>query len=192
MIRRLPIVATIVVLIAAGIMVRLGFWQLDRLGEKEALIAQYEAALINPDLVDWPSPERYESVLFRRSKIDCREVQGIDAISGKSIHQHSGWVHVARCQYDGAGTADVTIGWSNNPQAPEWKGGEVSGRIAPYGDAVRLITDEPQAGLAPLAQPDPRDLPNNHLAYAVQWFLFALVALVIYGLAIKKRLKEQA
>jgi surfeit locus 1 family protein len=39
-----------------------------------------------------------------------------------------------------------------------------------------------------LARPDPRDIPNNHLAYAVQWFLFATVAAVIYALALAKRL----
>ena len=41
MLRRLPIVPTIVVLIAVGIMVRLGFWQLDRLHQKEELLTRY-------------------------------------------------------------------------------------------------------------------------------------------------------
>jgi surfeit locus 1 family protein len=44
------------------------------------------------------------------------------------------------------------------------------------------------AKLQPNARPDPNDIPNNHLSYAVQWFLFALTALVIYGLALRKRL----
>jgi surfeit locus 1 family protein len=39
------------------------------------------------------------------------------------------------------------------------------------------------------ARPDPNDIPNNHLAYAVQWFLFAGVALVIYALAVRKRMR---
>jgi surfeit locus 1 family protein len=39
------------------------------------------------------------------------------------------------------------------------------------------------------AAPDPRDVPNNHLSYAVQWFLFATTAIVIYGLALRKRLR---
>jgi surfeit locus 1 family protein len=38
--------------------------------------------------------------------------------------------------------------------------------------------------------PDPRDLPNNHFSYAVQWFLFAATALVIYGIAVWKRGKK--
>ena len=52
-------------------------------------------------------------------------------------------------------------------------------------------TAPPQAGLTQLAAPDPRDVPNNHLSYAVQWFLFAVTALVIYGLALRKRWREQ-
>ena len=31
----------------------------------------------------------------------------------------------------------------------------------------------------------------NHLSYAVQWFLFALIAIVIYGLAVRQKLKKQ-
>ena len=53
---------------------------------------------------------------------------------------------------------------------------------------VRLVADPPVAGLAANARPDPQDIPNNHFSYAVQWFLFAATALVIYGLALRKRL----
>jgi surfeit locus 1 family protein len=56
-----------------------------------------------------------------------------------------------------------------------------------YGRYIRLIAETPQAGLEPLAPPDPGDLPNNHLAYAVQWFFFAATALVIYVLALRRR-----
>jgi len=62
----------------------------------------------------------------------------------------------------------------------------VMGVVAP---GPRLVADPPMAGLEASARPDPSELPNNHLSYAGQWFLFALVALVIYGLALRKRLK---
>jgi surfeit locus 1 family protein len=45
--------------------------------------------------------------------------------------------------------------------------------IAPFHKITRLVADPPLAGLAANAAPDPSDIPNNHLAYAVQWFLFA-------------------
>lgn len=187
MTRRIPIVSTIIVLAAVATMIGLGVWQLQRKQEKEALIARYKAALQDSTEVPWPMPAGYEESLFRRATVDCLKVRGIDAISGKAASGRSGWVHVARCSHAGAGVADVTIGWSQSPQSPEWEGGPVTGRIANYGDTIRLVAETPQAGLEPLAAPDPGDLPNNHLAYAVQWFFFAIIALVIYVLALRRR-----
>ncbi len=187
MTRRVPIFATIIVLAAVATMIALGVWQLGRKAEKEALIARYEAALRDTAVVPWPKPADYERDLFRLSAIDCLAVRGIDPISGKSATGRSGWVHIARCSHAGGGVADVTIGWSRSPDSPQWSGGPVTGRIASYGDDVRLVADTPQAGLEPMARPDPGDLPNNHLAYAGQWFFFALTALVIYVLALRRR-----
>lgn len=184
--RRIPIFSTIVVIAAALTMVGLGIWQLGRKTEKEALIARYQAALQQSAEVPWPAPADYGRDMFRRTTIDCKQVRGIDAIAGRSANGNSGWVHVARCAHAG-GEADVTIGWSQSPQAPAWAGGRVTGRIASYGDTIRLVAETPQAGLRPLAAPDPGDLPNNHLAYAGQWFFFALTALVIYVLALRRR-----
>ena len=50
-----------------------------------------------------------------------------------------------------------------------------------------LIADRAAPGLEPTAPPSPADIPNNHLAYAVQWFLFASVAAIIYALALWRR-----
>jgi surfeit locus 1 family protein len=55
-----------------------------------------------------------------------------------------------------------------------------------------LVADTPAPGLMPNPGPDPSSIPNNHLAYAVQWFLFAGLALLIYALALRKRLKDTA
>ncbi|MBI1403655.1 MAG: SURF1 family protein [Porphyrobacter sp.] len=187
MTRRIPIVSTIVVFAACLTMIGLGIWQLQRKEEKEALIARYEAALRDDAVIAWPSPADYDRALFRRTRVDCTAVRGMDPISGKSASGESGWVHIARCSRPEGGVADVTIGWSRSPQSPPWAGGPVTGRIATYGDGVRLVAETPQAGLAPLAPPDPGDLPNNHLAYAVQWFFFAATAVVIYVLALRRR-----
>jgi surfeit locus 1 family protein len=65
----------------------------------------------------------------------------------------------------------------------------VSGVIAPGGTfGGTLHASQPAPGLEPLAPPDPSDVPNNHLAYAGQWFFFALTALVIYVLALRRKL----
>lgn len=186
--RDIPIISTIIVLAAVATMVALGFWQLGRLDEKEALIASYSRAETLSTEVPWPGPADYESSLFRRSSVNCREVEGIDSVAGRSARGASGWAFVARCTYDGQGIADVAIGWSRNPQPPEWSGGKVTGVIAPYKDVVRLVAAQPPLPeLEALAKPDPADLPNNHLAYAGQWFFFALTALVIFVLAVRRR-----
>ena len=54
-----------------------------------------------------------------------------------------------------------------------------------------LHASPPAPGLEPLAPPDPGDLPNNHLVYAGQWFFFALTALVIYVLALRRSAGER-
>ncbi|MEL7219392.1 MAG: SURF1 family cytochrome oxidase biogenesis protein, partial [Pseudomonadota bacterium] len=76
---------------------------------------------------------------------------------------------------------------STSPQDPGFVGGTVAGILVEMGDDYKVVAQEPMADLQPLAKPDPNDLPNNHLAYAGQWFFFALTALVIYAFALKSR-----
>ena len=51
--KRWPIIPTIIVIIAVGIMIGLGVWQLQRKAEKEALLARYNAADGLPAIA-WP------------------------------------------------------------------------------------------------------------------------------------------
>lgn len=188
MTRRIPIVSTIVVLAAAAIMVSLGIWQLHRKEWKEGLIARYERAQNASAEVPWPSgPGEYEEALYHRSRVNCAVVTGMGAIAGRSAAGQAGWSHIAHCSLPSGGTADVALGWSNDPAQAKWSGGPVTGWVAGSDKGVRLVASPPQAGLAQLAPPDPRDLPNNHLSYAIQWFLFATTALVIYALALRKK-----
>lgn len=186
MIRRLPVVPTVIVLLAVAVMVRLGLWQLDRRAEKENLLRHYHAAGTLSSEVPYPRNEA-EAVrtLYRRSSVTCAKVISATSMAGNNAKGEAGIAHIAECLADGGGAARLVIGWSRDPNGPRWQGGTVSGVIAP---GPRLVIDPPVGGLQPNAIPDPSTLPNNHLAYAVQWFLFALVALVIYGFAVRKRL----
>jgi len=186
-IRRLPVIPTIIVLAAAAVMVALGFWQLGRADEKAALLARYAGAQHMAGPVEWPRDvDSAELALYRRSQIICDEVVSFDSRAGTNARGAKGWAQYANCLVEGqAATIPVVLGWSHEPLVPEWRGGMVSGVIGP---GPRLVADPPLAGLEPLTRPDPKDLPNNHLAYAGQWFFFALTALVIYGLAVRKRL----
>ena len=56
---------------------------------------------------------------------------------------------------------------------------------------LRLVAASAPPGLEPSALPSLESIPNNHRLYAVQWFLFAAIALIIYVLAVRKRLRGQ-
>lgn len=184
-IRELPIVATIVVLAAVVTMIALGFWQLGRLQEKEAQLAIYSAAQTDGSVIAYPKDRAsLEAALYRRSRFECAQVTDILSVSGSSANGRSGWAHKAECVLPDGATGEVALGWSRDPAAPPYTGGTVTGIIAPGG---RIVADPPLAGLEPLAEPDPADIPNNHIAYAGQWFFFALTALVVFFLAVKRR-----
>ncbi|BBC72274.1 threonine synthase [Altererythrobacter sp. B11] len=188
MIRRLPVFPTLLVSMAVAAMIALGVWQLHRKEWKEALLARYSAALTEPAPVAWPrDPARYEDVLYRRSTFTCERVLARDAIAGRSEQGQPGWAQTARCALAGGGEGTVALGWGQDIETREWPGGPVSGFIAPAGEDIRLVAAPAQAGLAQLARPDPNDLPNNHLSYAVQWFFFAATAIAIYVLALRRR-----
>jgi cytochrome oxidase assembly protein ShyY1 len=195
MLRRLPVVSTIVVLIAVGIMIRLGFWQLDRLHQKEAMLADYAAARNKP-----PIGDAGEGMLrlepYRRVTLDCRSASSDRLVAGHNRAGTTGWAHRFTCttgRYDVISEVVVTIGWSQAPQPVVWGGGYVSGVAVPAGkDGLRVVADPPLDGLQANEAPDPANIPNNHMSYAVQWFLFAGVALVIYALAVRKRLAGEA
>jgi surfeit locus 1 family protein len=185
-----PIVPTLVVAAAVATMIALGVWQLRRADWKTDLIARYQQAQGMSSNVPWPRDEAaMERALFRWSQFDCQRVLAIRSTAGTSAKNEKGWAHVARCAIDGGGDAEVALGWSKGPQQPlQWAGGPVAGIVAPGGQfGGTLHASMPPPGLAPLAPPDPGDLPNNHLMYAGQWFFFALTALVIYVLALRKR-----
>lgn len=182
---RLPFWSTLIVTLAIVTMIALGFWQLGRAEEKDALIARYGAAVDDQAVVRFPpSSDAAEAVLYRRSQVTCTQVLAARAVAGTSAAGEKGWAQQATCRTSEGGEAVVALGFSRDPASPAWRGGEVTGVVAP---GPRLVADPPAAGLEPLAKPDPNDLPNNHLAYAVQWFLFAATALIIYALALRRR-----
>jgi surfeit locus 1 family protein len=191
MTKRFPVVATIIVTLAVATMIGLGIWQLQRKAVKGALLAQYAAAATQP-AISWPSvPLPDKMPLFRKSSVMCLKVVRWESVSGKNANGKAGFAHVAHCQLSGGEGpgAKVAIGWSARPERPTWNGGLVSGVIAPDNQAlIRLIADTAPDGLEKLAAPSTDSISNNHLLYAIQWFFFAFVAALIYGLALRKRL----
>jgi surfeit locus 1 family protein len=195
MIRRLPVIPTLVVLCAVALMIGLGIWQIQRAEEKESLLARYQAAAGRPPIA-WPTSALSGSnlPLFRKASGTCLETVATKAIAGRNRQGESGYSHLVDCRTGAEGPGmRVDIGWSRDPRdGADWKGGPVSGVIgSDVEKGIRLISATGFAGLQPSMPPSIEDIPNNHRSYAVQWFLFAAVALVIYGLAVRARLGKE-
>lgn len=201
--RRLPIVPTLIVGLAAAAMIGLGIWQLERKQEKEALLARLAANMHKP-MIAFPSPPIGDALLFRRAGALCLEVTGWSREGGRSARGTLGWRQIAQCRTGAEGPALlVDMGVSADAQfTSPWKGGRVTGTITHAPDhrtlieqifaahgpkPLMLVADAPAPGLELTPKPGLGSVPNNHLAYAVQWFLFALLAVIIYLLALKRR-----
>ncbi|MXO71285.1 SURF1 family cytochrome oxidase biogenesis protein [Alteraurantiacibacter buctensis] len=189
--QRIPVVATLVVLAAVAVMIRLGFWQLDRMAEEERKLAQHAAAAADPQPIAFPAGVVPDSAHYRRSMIACQSPGNWRGTAGSSASGEAGYVQIVECRTADGGTVQVQAGWSRRLDPPPWAGGDVTGIIAPNRDGSSvLVADPPLAGMEANALPAPdSDQPGKNLAYAGQWFFFALTALLIYGLALRRRWK---
>jgi len=199
---RFPLIPTIVVGLAIAAMVALGVWQLDRRAEKQAALAQYAANMGKP-VMAFPRLAMGDDYLFRRATAFCLAPVEWRSQGGRDVKGGNGYRHIARCSTGAEGPGLlVDVGVTADPKfKPVWKGGAVTGTIthAPdhrpiflsmFGEhpkSLMLIAEQAAPGLVPTARPELSSVPNNHLAYAVQWFLFATVAATIYVLALRLR-----
>lgn len=194
--RRVPILPTLVVGLAVAVMIALGLWQLlDRLPQKQAYLTQLAANPSRPVIAFPRQPD--ERLLFRRTTAECRPPVAIRRAGAGA----AGFRLIATCG-SASGAIQVQLGTTHDPRREiAWAGGQVSGYIAHAPDsrsliqsafdhrpqAMLLVADTPAPGLMPNASPDLDAVPNNHLAYAIQWFLFAAIAAIIYVLAALRR-----
>jgi surfeit locus 1 family protein len=194
MTRRLPVIPTILVAVAVALMIGLGVWQLQRAKWKEALLAQLAQAQTLPPII-WPTvPLRSDQLpLFRHATGVCLRPVARSAIAGENRAGEPGYVQIVDCATGAEGPGmSVEVGWSKDPNAKiNWSGGPVSGIIAPdRRTGMRLVAATAPPGLEPSAPPSLNSIPNNHRSYALQWFSFAAIALIIYGLALRRRWNE--
>ncbi len=196
--KRIPIVSTIVVVLAVAAMVGLGLWQLlDRAPKKDAYIAQLAANPAKPPIAFPKFPD--ETLLFRRASGLC-----VDPVAQRLAGAGAaGFRLIAECRTGAEGPGMIVqLGTTPDPKfAGRWAGGPVSGFISHAPDSrsligslfdrtpqrLMLVADTPTLGLGANGKPDLSSVPNNHLSYAVQWFFFAAIAAVIYVLAVRRR-----
>ena len=195
--KRVPILATLVVAAAVLTMIGLGIWQIQRAGWKERLLAQYAAAESMPavDLDPLLDGRALPDLSFRRALATCSAQNVVpDVRAGRSAADVPGQAYYVPCRPGAAGIAGrirVNAGWADRPDAARRLSlaGIVAGRLSvvePDGP-VTLTAASAAPPLAPSAPPSLESIPNNHRLYAVQWFLFAAAALVIYILALRRR-----
>ena len=195
MTRRLPLVSTLVVMAAVATLVWLGVWQLQRAGWKERLLQRYAAAERMPP-ISWPTlPMADEELpLFRHATGVCLRTVGKREVAGANAAGETGYVHIVDCTTGAEGPGmSVEVGWSQDPKARvNWSGGPVSGVIVPdRRTRIRLVAATAPPGLEPSQVPAISTAsavtPAGHRGYAATWFALAIVALVIYALALRKR-----
>jgi len=204
---RLPLIPTLIVGLAIAAMIALGVWQLQRRAEKNAALAVYAQNLSKPG-IDFPRLPVGDEYLFRHASAFCLDVVGWQTQAGRDRKGIVGWRQIAQCRTGAEGPLlliDVGVTRDVNFK-PQWGGGPITGTITHAPDSrtligqifdhrpktLMLIADLPAPGLSVTAKPDVSSVPNNHLAYAVQWFLFAGVAGIIYLLALYWRQKPKA
>ena len=198
MTRRIPITATVIVAAAVALMIWLGMWQIRRSHENERLMAQYSQASKLPPIAFPTAPLKGPLPLFRWATGFCQSVVGQRAAGGRNRKGEVGWTHIVDCATGAEGPGmSVELGWSKDPEAKvKWRGGLVSGIIVPDRlHRIRLVAAGAPPGLEPAGLPSAETAvpvtPGRNRMYALQWFSFAAIALVIYGLALRKRIKEQ-
>ncbi|SEN43619.1 surfeit locus 1 family protein [Sphingomonas gellani] len=199
--RRIPVLPTLLVTLAVAAMIALGLWQLvDRRPAKLAYLARLER---NPALPAIAFPRMpNDTLLFRRTSGYCLQPVGVTLAGAGS----AGFRAIAACRTGAEGPGMlVQMGTTRDPKAaPRWSGGPVVGYLSHAPDTrpliatlfhhepqrMMLVSTPPLAGLSPNSPPDVGSVPNNHLAYAGQWFFFAAVAAIVYVLALRRRLRS--
>ncbi|MDA5193353.1 SURF1 family protein [Govanella unica] len=227
-IRRYPGLG-ITVVIALAILLKFGFWQLDRLHEKEALLAAIDSGMKGapvplPLQIEHAQDWNYKRVTLRGIFDHTKEIhlfstavtgQGgyhiltpLMRAGGVAVLVDRGWVPASRLdpatRPDGqiVGLVEVS-GMSRVPRkagflAPkphvaenEWFALDLPPMAQAIGYKLAPIIveadDRPNLGGLPIGGQTRVKIPNDHLQYAVTWFGFALVLIVIYIVYIRRR-----
>ena len=204
--QRRDVVAVVgAVLVAAGC-VRLGIWQLDRLAQRRAGNVALAARLALPPLElqgAGPADSVWQRRVVAHGVYDFaaertwvgRSFQGTPGVAlitplrlagGAAVLVDRGWApspdafHVDHALYREPDTATVT-GIALIP--PRGRGDVSVAGFLPF--VIQLETPDPAAGL-PRRWPLPALDNGPHLSYAVQWFSFAVIALVGTAVLIRK------
>ena len=171
---RLPLIPTAMVALGVPLLVSLGVWQLERRAQKAGAIAAFMA------------PEA--------GQFQCAPLSGpVEQRGGRSGAGQTGYSHFATCNL-GTERIRTDLGWTRRPQAIDLPAGatRLDGLLYRMPNGSRLlIATNPPAPLVGSALPRGEDIPDNHLVYALQWFAFAVMLPVIYGIWLRRWRRER-
>jgi cytochrome oxidase assembly protein ShyY1 len=185
--RGLPLGPTLLVAAAVPAMLAAGVWQLHRLQWKQALLERLATA---PQMPVLTRPDLSQRGLdFRRAVAECAPTASPPAIrGGRNLKGQVGYSYIFECA---GGRLSLDAGWSPRPDAKPFRlAAAWPGLLREHdGPHYVLIASKAIPPLEPSAPPTIDEVPNSHLSYAVQWFLFATVMLVIYGVYVARLTK---
>jgi surfeit locus 1 family protein len=182
------------VLLALPILIGFGIWQLQRMEWKQALLEDLARNQSLP-LIDLGAGPIPDDAQFRLVRLELACPGGLAELrAGRSLEGQSGYSYLTDCR---AGDQAVTrdTGWAPRPEPLSVLGGTASfeGRLVRgRGDSWLLVQAQAAPPLTPSAPPGTDTISNNHLSYAIQWFSFAAILAVIYGLWLRRWLASAA
>jgi len=189
---RRDVIAALVAVAVAIVCVRLGLWQLDRLGQRRARNAVLAARLALPPLTverGTPPDSARQRRLIARGVYDfAGELIG----PGRSFDGTPGVALVTPLRLADGSAVFVDRGWVPSPDArhvdqtlyrePDTATVEGLGVVSSDGRydvpfILQLTGPDPARGL-PRRWPAPALDDGPHLSYAIQWFSFAVIIVV--------------
>ena len=209
------LVLGVVALALAAVFVTLGFWQLRRGEERQARNAELRQRLESPPLeltasaVTGPGAVEdltSDSLAYRRAIARGRYDHTREAVvRGRSLRGAPGVDLVIPLVLDAGGEIPVDRGFVPSPDAAgvDRRRHAQPGPVVVEGYLRRASPAEVRDGVRPgfvlerlpdpsrPGYPRPRGLPElgsgPHLSYAIQWFAFAVIAVVGYGALVAKQ-----
>jgi cytochrome oxidase assembly protein ShyY1 len=186
--RGFPVFPTLMVAVALPILIGFGVWQLQRMAWKEALLADLARNSAAP-LIDLGAGPIPADAQFRLVRLQLACAGGPATLkAGRNLAGQSGYAAHGECL---AGRTPVArdLGWQARPEALQLEPvtATFEGRLVKgEGEGWILVQSSAQPPLVPSAPPGLETISNNHLSYAVQWFSFATILAVIYGLWLRR------
>lgn len=205
-----------------AVLLWLGFWQLDRLDWKRGVIADIDARLAEQPVPLPATPteaeDGYRSVIFEGAAtgqeirlLDSgtaggtghRIISAFETTAGRLIMVDQGLLPLyadAAVPFTGTVTVQGNLIWPDDiseqpPEGDEWYARDVSAMAQVLGTEPLLVVLAAASDYDPRLIPlpvDTRNIKNDHLEYAITWFLLATVwlSMTIFYVARAARRKD--